>query len=244
MSLGEHLEELRRRLFRSILALGSTTALAFAFHKQLLWIATLPHYRAFERFDPQPACEFIARDYVAPIQALIRLSLLTGLFAASPVIGWQAWRFVGAGLYAQERRLALTFGACSFLLFLLGCLAGYFLLIPSTLYGLASMIPFDEVRPAFDIAAYLDLVMTLTVALGAVFQLPLVMAFLTRLGIVEARAWGRWRRHGVVANVVLAAALAPGDPVSLAAFAAPLLVLYEAGGCAARLCAPATLAMP
>ncbi len=240
MSLGEHLEELRRRLFRCLLALGAATAFALAHHDTLLRWAVIPHLRAFEMFDPRPPePRFIACDYVAPVSRMIKLSLIVGLFLSSPLIGWQVWGFIRAALYPQERRWGLIFGACSFLLFVLGCVAGYFILIPYTLYGLASMLPFETVQPAFQISGYLDLVMTLTIALGGVFQLPLVMAFLTRIGLVQPRSWGRWRRHGVVANVVLAAVLAPGDPLSLAAFAAPLLVLYEIGALTARFCAPA-----
>lgn len=239
MSFGAHLEELRTRLFRSILALLLTTSVALACHKDLLAIATIPHMRAIALIDPPPAgCVFIAMTYVGPVSGLIKLALLAGLFFASPVIGWQVWRFVGAGLYPNERRWALSFGLCSFLLFLMGCVAGFFCLIPYTLYGLATMLPFDRVQPTFEIQGYLNLVMTLTVALGGVFQLPLLMAFLTRIGLVEPRSWGAWRRHGIVGNIVLAAVLAPGDPLSLAAFAAPLLLLYEAGVLAARFCAP------
>jgi Tat protein translocase TatC len=239
MSFGAHLEELRRRLFRSVLALLVTTSAAFAFHKQLFAIATIPHYRAHALFDPPPSdWTFFAGSYTGPVGGLVKLALMAGLFFASPVIGWQAWRFVGAGLYARERRWALSFGICSFLLFVLGCVAGFCLLIPYTLYGLASMLPLDRVRMAFDVAAYLDIVLTLTVALGGVFQLPLLMAFLTRIGLVEPRSWGRWRKHGIVGNLVLAAVLAPGDPLSLAAFAAPLLLLYEAGALVARFCSP------
>jgi sec-independent protein translocase protein TatC len=240
MSFGAHLEELRLRLFRSVLALALATGAAFCFHKQLLAIATIPHYRAYAMFDPPPAeWKFIACDYVGPVTAMVKISLLTGLLFASPVIGWQVWRFIGAGLYARERRWALSFGICSYLLFLAGCVSGYFALIPTTLYGLASMLPFDRVQPSFQIEGYLNLVMTLTVALGGVFQLPLIMAFLTRIGLVDPTSWGRWRKHGIIGNLVLAAVLAPGDPLSLAAFAAPLLVLYEVGALVARVCAPA-----
>ena len=244
MSFGEHLEELRRRLFRSVLALVASSALAFGFHDELFRLATAPHWRAYALFDPPPPeWKFFSGDFVEPVASLVKLSLLAGCFIASPVIGWQAWRFVGAGLYPHERRWALSFGICSFLLFVAGGVAGYFILIPYTLYGMASMLPFDKVLPAFQVSAYLNLVMTLTVALGAVFQLPLAMAFLTRVGLVEPRAWGRWRKHGVVGNLVLAAVLAPGDPVSLIAFAAPLLALYEIGALAARGCAPRTAAV-
>lgn len=245
MSFGEHLEELRRRLFRSLLALLASTSLAFAFHDALFRLAMLPHWRAHALFDPPPPdWKLFSGDFVDPVKSLVKLSLLTGFFLASPVIGWQAWSFVRSALYPHERRWALSFGVCSFLLFVAGGVSGYFVLIPYTLYGMASMLPMETVQPAFVVGPYLDLVMTLTLALGAVFQLPLLMAFLTRVGLVEPRAWGRWRKHGLVGNLVLAAVLAPGDPVSLFAFAAPLLVLYEVGVLAARLCAPRPAVAP
>jgi sec-independent protein translocase protein TatC len=235
LTLGGHLEELRSRLFRSVLALLAAMLLAMLFQSTLVGWATLPHWRARDLFDvPPPGWTFIAGEHTSAVFAILKLCFVAGLCAAAPVIAWQAWRFVGAGLHPHERRLAASFGACSFLLFLLGCAAGYFLLVPYTLYGLARMLPLDQVSAVFDFSRYVDLVLAMTVALGAVFQLPLGMALLTRLGVVAPSAWARTRRHAVVGNVLAAAFLSPPDPISMAVFAVPLLGLYEVGVVSAR----------
>ena len=116
---------------------------------------------------------------------------------------------------------------------LLGCVFGYFILIPYSLYAMVQMMPLDKVQPLVNIGDYLRLVLTLTILLGLVFQLPLVMVFLTKVDLVPARSWRSWRRAAILGNVVLAAILAPSDPQSMLIFALPLLVLYEVGaGCA------------
>lgn len=238
MSLGGHLEELRARLFRAVVAVLAGMLLGLFFQRTLVAWVTLPHWRARDLFDDPPAgWSFIAGGHTGAVFAIMKLCFLAGLLIASPVVGWQAWRFIGAGLHPHERRLAVSFGGASFLLFLLGCAAGYFVLIPYTLYGMARMLPLEQVAAVFDFSKYVDLVLTMTVALGAVFQLPLAMTLLTRLGAVNAGSWGRVRRHAVVGNVVAAAFLSPPDPLSMAVFAVPLLGLYEAGVLSARLAA-------
>lgn len=235
MPFGEHLEELRARLGRSVAALAAAMTVALVFHRELLGVATLPHYRARFFFDIPPSpWQFIAKDHVGCILSMTKLAFAVGLFAASPLIGWQAWRFIGAGLHPHERRTVGPFAVISFLLFVLGVATGYFHLVPLALYGMARMLPLDQVAAVFDISGYLDLVLTMTVVLGAVFQLPLAMAFLSRVGLVPARAWGRGRRHAAVANVAVAAFLSPPDPLSMAVYAVPLVGLYEAGVLASR----------
>lgn len=235
LTLGGHLEELRARLFRSALAVLGGMLLALSFRRTLVAWATLPHWRARDLFETPPAdWSFIAGEHATAVFAILKLCFLAGLCAAAPVVAWQAWRFVAAGLHPHERRLAASFGACSLLLFLLGCAAGYFLLVPYTLYGLGSMLPLDRVAAVFDFSRYVDLVLAMTVALGAVFQLPLAMALLSRLGLVAPSSWSRARRHAVVGNVLAAAFLSPPDPLSMAVFAVPLLALYEVGVLSAR----------
>jgi sec-independent protein translocase protein TatC len=170
-----------------------------------------------------------------PAMAVMKLAFIAGLFAASPVIAWQIWAFVRAGLYRHERRYVESFAPASFLLFILGCATGYFVLIPYTLYGLASFLP--DVAPVYSFSDYLSFVMVLTLVLGAVFQLPLVMVFLSRVGLVPPARWGRWRRSAVAINVILAAVVSPPDVVSMVLFALPLLALYEVGAWASRLAA-------
>src|SRR6185295_20210876 len=106
---------------------------------------------------------------------------------------------------------------------------GYFILIPYSLYAMVTMMPLDKVEPIVNIGDYLGLVLTLTILLGAVFQLPLVMTFCSKIGLVAPARWRSWRKGAIVGNIVLAAFLAPPDLLSMVIFVLPLLVLYEIG---------------
>ena len=132
----------------------------------------------------------------------------------------------------------MRYAPVSFLLFLAGCIFGYFVLIPYSLYGMAQMMPPEKIQPLFDFGEYVGLFLTLTILLGAVFQLPLVMVFLTSIGVVRAESWSAWRRPAIVGNLVLAALLSPPDLVSMLVFAVPLLVLYEIGAAISRWTSP------
>jgi Tat protein translocase TatC len=239
MTFLEHLEELRVRLLRSLAALAAGMVAAMVFYRDLVGIMTLPHFRAMEWLGvPTSQARFIAEGYGAPVLAVMKLCLIVGLFLASPVIGREMWAFVRAGLYRQERRAVEAFAPVSFLLFLLGCVFGYFVLIPYALYGMARMFPPDQIAPVFAFSGYLSLVLTMTILLGAVFQLPLAMVLLTRLGLVPPGAYVRKWRHAAVGIVVVSAVISPADAISLLVFAVPLFVLYAAGVLAAYLASP------
>ena len=227
MTIVQHLDELRTRILRSLVALLATFTVAMVFYKDLIGLATLPHFRAMAWLG-LPA-RFITGDVAGSVGAIMKLACIVGLFAASPVIARELWGFVAAGLYRDEKKYVRAFAPASFLLFLLGCTFGYFLLIPYALYGMVTMMPLDKVEPVLNIGDYLGLVLTLTILLGAVFQLPLVMVFLSKVGLVTPAQWRRRRRHAILANVVTAAVLAPPDLLSMVVFVLPLLVLYEAG---------------
>jgi len=164
---------------------------------------------------------------------VMKLTTIVGFFLASPYVARELWGFVAAGLHREEKRYVKVFAPVSFLLFLLGCCFGYFVLIPYALYAMVQMMPLDKVQPVVNIGDYLGLVMTLTIVLGTIFQLPLLMVFLTKVGVVSPQRWRSWRRAAILGSVVLAAFLAPPQPQSMLVFALPLLVLYEIGaGCA------------
>jgi sec-independent protein translocase protein TatC len=230
MTFGEHLEELRARLLRSTVAFGAMLVVSVAFYRELAAAVTIPHFRAMAMLPRPPGhAAFLAGSYTAPVMSMMKLSMIAALFLASPVIGAQLWAFVRTGLTPRERRAAAAFAPASFLLVVLGCAFGYFVLVPYSLYGMASLLPEDRVLPLFDFGEYLELVATMTLLLGAVFQLPLGMTLLARLGLVRPSAYRRGRRNAVVANLVVAGILSPPDLVSMAAFAVPLLALYEIG---------------
>src|SRR6185436_3306578 len=121
-----------------------------------------------------------------------RLACMVGFFVASPYVARELWGFVAAGLYRNEKRYVRAFAPISFLLFLLGCVFGYFILIPYALYAMVQMMPLDKVQPLVNIGDYLGLVMTLTIVLGMIFQLPLLMVFLTKVGVVSPQRWRSW----------------------------------------------------
>ena len=227
MTIVQHLDELRTRILRSLVALLVTVTGAMLFYKELIDIATMPHCLAMSWLGRKAG--FIFGDIGGSVGAVMKLACIVGLFVASPYIARELWGFVASGLYRDEKRYVKAFSPISFLLFLLGCVFGYFLLIPYALYAMVTMMPLDKVEPIVNIGDYLSLVLTLTILLGAVFQLPLVMVFLSKVGLVTPARWRGWRKGAIVGNVVLAALIAPPDLLSMVVFVLPLLVLYEAG---------------
>jgi sec-independent protein translocase protein TatC len=227
MTFVQHLDELRTRLLRSIAALLVAVALAMFFYRNLIEFAILPHYRAMSWLGK--AGGFNIGDLLGSLKAVMKLAFIVGLFGASPYVIRELWGFVAAGLYRDEKRYVGAFAPVSFLLFLLGCVFGYFILIPYSLYAMVRMLPLDKVEPIVNIGDYIGLVLTMTILLGAVFQLPLVMVFLAKIGVVAPDRYRSWRRGAIVSNVVLAAIVAPPDLLSMAVFVLPLLVLYEIG---------------
>src|SRR6185503_5184581 len=129
----QHLDELRTRLLRSIWALLVAVVVAMFFYKDLIDLATIPHYRAMS-WVGRPG-RLIINCHVSAVGSVMKLACIVGLFFASPYIARELWGFVASGLYRNERKYVKAFAPASFLLFLLGCVFGYFILIPYALYG-------------------------------------------------------------------------------------------------------------
>lgn len=233
MTFSEHLEELRSRLIKSLLAVGGAVVVCVLFMQEIgQFVIEGPHRRALDRLrTTYPGIEFklIAESYQAPFVAYCKLALLVALFIASPVIAYQMWRFIGAGLYLHERRWVLYFAPISLVLFVGGCLFGYLVMIPIALVFLAQISNPGSVAPLFSVSEYLSLVILLTLVMGAVFQLPLLMVFFAKIGLASARGYLRYWKAAVVAIFVAAAVLTPPDPLSQLLMAAPMLILYFGG---------------
>lgn len=231
MTFGEHLEELRWRLFKSVLALLVGFAGAVYFYKPLVKFVVQPHFKAMSwlGLDATKA-HLISGAYAGPIWAVMKLAFIVGFIAASPIMAYQIWRFVSAGLYSAERKYVVRFAPLSYLLFLGGCVFGYLILIPYGLYGMAMMLKVDVIDPTYTFTDYLNLVMSLTVVTGVMFELPLVMMFCTAIGLTTAKIWLKWMRFAVVAIFVAAAVLTPSpDIFTQVLMAVPLFLLYLAG---------------
>ena len=231
MTFGEHLEELRWKLVKSLVALLATFVLATIFYQELVWFVVQPHFQVMEWLKIRDSnAQLIAGAYTKPIWAVMKLSLIVGLFAASPYIAYQIWSFISAGLYPRERKYVIRYAPFSFILFFGGCIFGYLVLIPYGLFGLAQIVNIPAVQPTYLFTDYLDLVMSLTIITGAIFQLPLVMAFISAIGLTTWRTWVRWIKVAIVAIFVAAAILTPTpDVFTQLLLAIPLLVLYGLG---------------
>jgi sec-independent protein translocase protein TatC len=231
MTFGEHLEELRSRLIKCVVMLAFTCITCCALYESLLRFIVKPHYEAMRLLGRTVAeSHLMSGGYTAPIWAVMKLGFILGTFIASPWLGYQIWAFVSAGLYRHEKKWVKVFAPFSLLLFALGCVFGYLILIPYGLYGMAAMMSLDVVSPQYLLRDYLDLVMTLTLATGAIFELPLVMTFTTAVGLTTARWWLKQTRIAIVVIFIAAAVLTPSpDIYTQLLMAAPLFLLYFVG---------------
>ena len=230
MTFGEHLEELRWRLVKSIGGLLIVVFISMVFYDALVVFIAEPHFEAMDELGlERDEAKFLASTYTGPIIAMMKLALIVAIFLTSPWLGYQIWAFVSAGLYKHERKYVVIFAPLSFILFAVGCWFGYQILVPLALFGLASMLDVNIVDPTFTFAEYLGLVMKLTIILGAVFQVPLVMVFFAKIGLVRPAMYNKWRRAAIIFNVIFAAVLTPADIYTMFLVSIPLLLLYEVG---------------
>ncbi len=221
MSFLDHLDELRKRLVIAVASLFVGFLLAFGFIGPI------------ERFVMVPLLETLPEGgtfiYTEPTEAFfvrIKIAALVGLLVAIPVIFWQLWRFVAPGLYGHEKRLAIPFVTISSLFFIGGCVFSHYLLfrIAFTFLGNFST---DYMTFTPRMQGTFSLYVRLMLACGAVFQMPTLVFFLARVGVVSAGFLLRNTKYSILIIFIVAAVLTPtGDPVTLTLMAAPMLVLY------------------
>jgi sec-independent protein translocase protein TatC len=220
MSFLEHLDELRKRLIKSVAALGVGFVISLFYINQLLDFIFKPLVSSikggkFQYFEPG---EFFMMQ--------MKLAALAGLFLALPVILWQIWRFVAPGLYANEKRLAIPFVFLSTVFFTLGASFSHFIAFPWTMAFFASferdeIVFFPAIAPVF--AMYVKMML----AMGLVFEMPTAVFFLARIGLVTAGFLLRKFKYAVLVIFIAAAILTPGtDVVSQSMMAGPMIGLY------------------
>lgn len=219
----EHLEELRKRLIISLIAVGIGFGICYIFSKEIFQLLMIPLQKAL----PKGATMI----FTTPAEAFFtyfKVALLAGIFAASPVILYQIWLFVAPALYSHEKKYVIPFVISSTLLFIGGAAFGYFIVFP---FGFKFLMSFatDLIQPAPRLKESLSFCSMLLFAFGLTFELPLLILFLSKVGVVNARMLARNRRYAIVAIFIVAAILTPPDVVSQLMMAIPLLILYEAG---------------
>lgn len=235
MSFGEHLEELRRRLFKGlglifVLFIGGWAFLDEALQKVFL----APHFRAIQALnsgsDPLGLSEKL--QVHSPLEVVffnLKISLILALIIGFPYLVYQVWGFVAAGLYPKERKVVMRYVPFSMFAAVAGILFGYFIIIPLILQFLYGMINPAFMDDAYRLSYYFSIFLMFTLALTAVFQLPLIMMGLGAAGLVEAKTLRRYRRHFVLGCFVFAAIFTPPEPFSQVLMAVPTITLYEFG---------------
>ncbi len=222
MTLIGHLQDLRKGVTRSLVAVLVGFLVCYAFAGQMLKILMQPMLAALKQ------SHFI---YTLPTEAFFAemwIAFVAGMFLASPYIFYQIWGFVAPGLYSHERRWILPIALCSALFFTFGALFGYFVVFPFGFEFFASYAS-DILFFTPKLDEYLGFVLKLLFAFGIVFELPLFMFFLARLGIVSHVGLRKKRKYAILGSFIVAAALTPPDAISQTMMAVPLCILYEVG---------------
>lgn len=228
----DHLIELRTRLIWSIAALAGATLLCFFFARPLYNILLDPLVQVAELERGETRFELI---YTAPLEVFfveLKLALFAGVFVAFPVMGWQIYSFVAPGLYKREKGAVLPFLIAAPVLFLLGALFVYWVMLPLiSNFALSFEQQAAEGRaaitPQIKVSEYLSLVMALMLAFGLSFQLPVVLSLLGRAGIIGSDTLRSGRKYAVVGILVAAAFFTPPDLISQVMLAVPVFLLYE-----------------
>jgi Tat protein translocase TatC len=226
MSLGEHLDELRRRVIYSLYALFGVLIICFADQQFYMKLVLIPHTQAMQALQLPATIQVL--HYEESFFCHLKVAFIAALILTIPYMFYQAWLFVSVALYAHEKRHLQLFLPFAVALFMIGVLFGYFILIPLGLRFLGSY-GVEEIRIGFTLSSYLSLFFLLTIVSGLIFELPLVMVFITRIHLLHSEDYVNQWRYFVLFAFVLAAVLTPPDAVTQTLMAIPLILLYFLG---------------
>ncbi|MBA5791236.1 twin-arginine translocase subunit TatC [Flavobacterium sp. xlx-214] len=245
MSFLNHLEELRWLLIRSSIAILITAVIAVFFNEFIFDViifgpkkGDFVTYQFFcdiaQRYDlDQSFCNnelpFVIQNRTmdGQLSVMIWTCITAGFIMAFPFILWEFWKFISPALYQKERKYAKLFIFISSILFFLGVLFGYFVLVPLSINFLANFTISNIVENQIDINSYINLVKNTSLATGLVFELPIIIFFLTYLGLITDAFLKEYRRYAYVLILVVAAVVTPPDVISQLIVSFPLIILYE-----------------
>ncbi|MGH9415791.1 MAG: twin-arginine translocase subunit TatC [Terriglobales bacterium] len=227
MSFLDHLEELRRCIFRALVGVVLAFFVCFAYADQIYGFLEKPLLAALKLhgLDQRSLVYF---NPIEPFNLYVKLALIAALFAASPWVLYQVWRFISPGLYRRERRYVVPFVLCTSALFVAGGAFAYEFAFPLALDFLIGYA--HRFTPQININEYFNLFATVVLGLGLVFEMPTLVFFLSLFGLINARFMIRNFRYAVLVIAVLAAVITPtADITTMLVFAAPMVGLYVLG---------------
>jgi sec-independent protein translocase protein TatC len=223
MSFLDHLEELRKRIIYSLIAVAVGFLACWRFAERIFEIMQRPIMEALHR-NAMPE-KLVYLNPTEPFNLYLKIGALAGLFVASPVVLFQVWLFISPGLYRKEKRYVFPFMFSTVALFLAGGYFGFKLVYPQALdfligYG-------KQFQPMITIGEYTDLFLVIILGMGVIFELPILVFFLSLMGIVTAGWMWRNLRYSILVIFIVAAILTPTtDILNMCMFAAPMVALY------------------
>lgn len=245
MSFLDHLEELRWHVVRSVFAILGFTILAFISAKwvfsEIIFAPTRTSFPTFqwlcklgelvnmqetlciENMDVKIQSRLMTGQFTMHLTA----SLVMGLIISFPYVAWEIWRFIKPGLQPTERKYSRGAVFSISILFFIGVCFGYYVMAPLAVYFLSNYSISDMIVNEFDITSYVGTITTLVLGSGLLFQLPIVVYFLSQVGIVTPQFLRQYRKHAIVIILVIAAIVTPPDPLSQTLISIPLYMLYE-----------------
>lgn len=242
LSFGEHLEELRKMLFRSLIVVSIVAIIIFCFKDWTFRMLLAPSswdfvtYRYIEKFLHWLGSGFtfseyhvnlIATELSSQFMTHVTAAFYLGLLGASPYIIYELFRFITPALYENERKYSVRIAIIMYVLFIVGVLMSYFILFPIAFRFLGTYSVSDLVESNITLHSYIGTFTTLTLIMGFVFQLPVIAFFLGKIGVVKSDFLKRYRKHALVIIMVVAAIITPPDLMTLVLVTIPLYLLYE-----------------
>lgn len=241
MPLTEHLAELRKRILVSLISLLVTFIASFNYSEKIFEIIMFPlRYNldfsvreAYIHFVPVDKLHNTKLVFLAPAEAFwmnIKVAFVFGLILSLPVIFHQLWKFISPGLLEREKRYVLPFIFSATGLFLLGAGFCFFIVLPFAMQFLLNYKVGDFLMPMLSVGQYVDFCLKFILAFGAIFELPIIIVFLTKMGIVTPKTLARNRKFAILIAFVVAAFLTPTpDAFNQTLMAVPMILLYEVG---------------
>lgn len=227
----QHLMELRDRMVKAIIAIGIAAAILFFFPGP----GELYDFLAAPLVAHLPkGATLIATSVISPFMVPLKILLMAAFLLALPFVLWQVWAFVAPGLYSHEKKLVLPLVISSTLLFFIGVAFCYYLVFGQVFAFIQSFAP-KSITAAPDIEAYLSFVLSMFLAFGLAFEVPIAVVVLARMGIVSVEKLREFRGYFIVLAFVIAAIVTPPDVVSQLSLAIPMCILYEVGIWAAQI---------
>ncbi len=246
MTFLDHLEELRWLLVRSTIAVLIAATITFFFSgfifDDIIFGPTTPDfitYRTFCELSQKLGFEdaicvtempFVIQntDMEGQVTILIWTCITAGFILAFPYILWELWKFIRPALYDRERRHAKVFISVASLLFFAGVVFGYFVIVPMSVNFFATFTVSDVIKNEFNLQSYIGMIKTSVIACGLFFELPIIIYFLARLGLVTPEFLRKYRKYAIVIILIVAAIVTPPDVVSQIIVSIPMIVIYEA----------------